>query len=715
MQSIQKFLLVILLLVLFNQGFSQANKIDSLENLYNSEQSDSIKFDLLANVYNLYSSSNDTINANRTIDRLFELVYEEDNELSAKYIYHFGTFLENYQSNYERAIKVYELALEKARTNKTNDIIEIESWLGYTLSKVGESEKGLQHILNALQNAEEEKKFKELCRTYILTAFVYRSLEQFEKAEEYFVKAEKTSRKQNDKEILNTALHEIGNLYTNKGDIAEALKYHKEALTIRESINDPSALVFSYHDIGLDYKLLDSLDRALEYMYKAESLAQKLNEKWILFNIYSNLGSIYSLQNNNLQGLKYYDKAKVLAADLKMKSAYEKLYINLYDFYKSQKKYEKALENYELFIAYRDSITNEAVKKNIDELDKKYETAKKDKKLIENQESIKRQRIILVFVIVGLVLVTVFMIIAIGLFRQKRAAYAILEQKNQQIIAQKEEIQAQADNLEEANIKISHQMEVIEKNHSQITASINYAKRIQEAMLPVNDIYQDNFSEHFIYYQPSDIVSGDFYWAEKVDDKLVFAVADCTGHGVPGAMVSMLGISLLSKVVMQSTSITTAKILNELRTELKTSLKQKGDKYEAKDGMDIALCILDKEKKTLQFSGAYCNAYLCRDNQLIELKADSQPIGVFIKETDFNQIEMEIKDGDILYMFSDGFISQFHHSTREKIKVKRFKELLLEVNTLSFVEQKNRLDAYLNEWKGNQHQIDDVLVLGLKL
>ena len=713
MLRIQKFLIVILLLFLFNQTFSQTRTVDSLENLYNATQVDSIKVELLINILNFYLNK-DTININGTIDRMLELVNSKKNGIPSRYIYAIGTILENYQNNYEGAIKVYELALEKAKSDKSKDYIEIESWLGYTLSKVGESEKGLQLMLDALQNAEKEKNNQELPRIYVLTAFVYKSIEQLDKAEYYFKKAEVTAREIKDNSTLHTALHEIGNIYLFRSDFENSLKYHKSALLIRESINEPTSLVYSYHDIGIDYKGLDSLDKALEFMYKAENLALKLNDKWMLFNVYSNIGGIYSRQKKNLQSLKFYDKAKRLADELKMKTTYENLYLNLYDFYKTQKKYENALENFELYVTYRDSITNEATKKNMDELDKKYETAKKDKKLVENQEYIRSQRIIIISVIVGLILVFIFMVIAIGLFRQKRSAYKILEYKNQEIFAQKEEIQMQADNLEKANIQISHQMEVIEKNHAQITASINYAKRIQEAMLPVTDIYEKNFKDNFVYYQPSDIVSGDFYWAEKINNKLVFAVADCTGHGVPGAMVSMLGMSLLNKVVIQSGSLSTSAILNDLRREIKAALKQKGEKFETKDGMDISLCILDRDKKKLQFSGAYSNAYLCRENQLIELKADSQPIGVFVKETEFTQTEVDIKNGDILYMFSDGFISQFHHTTKEKIKARRFKELLLEINTMSFVDQKNRLDAYLNEWKGHQHQIDDILVLGLK-
>lgn len=704
----------VILSIIALQSFAQNTKLDSLKKLVSTSEEDSTKFETLKKLYDYCYVINDTIELNKTENEILNLAIDPDNDIPYRHIYRFGFVLEN-RNKYDQAIKLYELALQKSEKENGRKSIEIESWLGYTLSKVGESDKGLQHCLNALQNVENYKGEKRnFSKVYLLTAFVYKNSNQYEKALIYFKKTSQLAKKEGDRENLHNSLHEIGNTYL-RSNIDSALLYHKEALAIRESEKDSSALIFSYHDIAIDYTNLDSLDKANEYLYKAESIAKKKNDKWMLINIYQNIGDIYLKQNKFDKSLQLMLKAKTLADELNMKSAYERLYYNLYSLHRTQRKFEKALEYFEQYTYYRDSISSVEIQKNISELDKKYETAKKDKKLIENQEYIKRQRIVIIFVIIGLILVSAFMIIAIGLFRQKKAAYIILEHKNQEILSQKEEIQTQAENLEEANIKISHQMEVIERNHTQITASINYARRIQEAMLPVVDVYKENFTDSFIFYQPCDIVSGDFYWAEKVNDKIVFAVADCTGHGVPGAMVSMLGMSLLNKVVIQSKNFTTDSILNELRVELKTALKQKGNKLEAKDGMDIAICILDRERKKLQFSGAYCNTYLFRENELIELKANSQPIGVFFKEKDFSRIEMDVKEGDILYMFSDGFSSQFHHSTKEKIKVRRFKELLLEINKLSFEEQNNILEKYFNEWKGHQHQVDDVLVLGLKM
>ena len=288
-------------------------------------------------------------------------------------------------------------------------------------------------------------------------------------------------------------------------------------------------------------------------------------------------------------------------------------------------------------------------------------------------------------------------------------------EKNEELNQQKEEIQAQADNLLEANEAISLQKSIIEKKHDQITDSINYASRIQTAVLPSDKFINEILPEHFVLFKPRDIVSGDFYWLHQEDKNIMVAVADCTGHGVPGAFMSMLGISFLNEIVSKLKIAKANLVLNELRNLIKTTLSQTGDDNESKDGMDIALCVIDTETNSLQYAGAYNPLYIIRNKELIEIKASRNPIGIYLKEKPFENNELQLQKKDMLYMFSDGFVDQFGGEKSTKFKSKKFKDLLLSISDKQLIKQKQILNNAFEEWRGNIEQVDDVLVMGIRI
>lgn len=265
------------------------------------------------------------------------------------------------------------------------------------------------------------------------------------------------------------------------------------------------------------------------------------------------------------------------------------------------------------------------------------------------------------------------------------------------------------------NKEIEEQKNELEISHKKIIHSVNYAKRIQSAMLPTSDLFNEYFEEHFIFYRPKDIVSGDFYWAKKLDDILYFAVADCTGHGVPGAFVSVLGISLLNEIVAKNRDYNTAQILDELRTSIKTSLKQKDIKSDSKEGMDIALCTINLKTNEMQFAGAYNPLYIIRRDELIEIKADRQPIAIHRKEKEFTNHIVRLQKEDLVYLFSDGFIDQFGGDSKEKFKTKRFKNLIIENSNKTLLEQYQIIEQTFDNWKTDAKQIDDVAILAVKI
>ncbi len=264
--------------------------------------------------------------------------------------------------------------------------------------------------------------------------------------------------------------------------------------------------------------------------------------------------------------------------------------------------------------------------------------------------------------------------------------------------------------------KVKERTIEIQKQKEEITDSINYASRIQQAVHPLTNYFDKTFSEYFILYKPRDIVSGDFYWIAEDKDKLYFTAADCTGHGVPGAFMSMLGISLLNEIFSnKNDNLTAGKILNLLREKIKFSLHQTGKDSENKDGMDIALCIFHKKKKILEYAGAYNPLFLIRDGELQEYKADRRPIGIYLVEkSSFTNHKIKIKKGDVIYIFSDGYADQFGGPAQTKFKTVNLKKLLLEINDKPMNKQKQILEDRFNKWKGKLNQIDDVIFIGIR-
>lgn len=287
------------------------------------------------------------------------------------------------------------------------------------------------------------------------------------------------------------------------------------------------------------------------------------------------------------------------------------------------------------------------------------------------------------------------------------------------------ELQASEEELTQ-NLEMSHQLnEMLSKQQRDITDSINYASRIQKALLPPAELLGLLNREYFIFYKPHSIVSGDFYWISKYESKIILAVADCTGHGVPGGFMSMLGMAYLSEIVNQSYSLNASEILELLRRRVVDSLHQSNENSESKDGMDIALCIIDLEKMQLQFSGAHNSLYIVRDTtgeggsvvpEIIDIKGDRMPIGFSYRmDSAFTNNEVSLAQNDMLYLFTDGFQDQMSSETREKFKRKRLNVMLQSIYNQPVAEQERIVKNTFEEYRGEYRQVDDVLVFGMRI
>jgi serine phosphatase RsbU (regulator of sigma subunit) len=330
----------------------------------------------------------------------------------------------------------------------------------------------------------------------------------------------------------------------------------------------------------------------------------------------------------------------------------------------------------------------------------------------------------LIFFIAAVVLVwLIIKLYTKKLKRENEKLEQTVKERTSEIRMQKEEIEAQRDEIQVQKDVVEKAKDKIEKQQKSIMDSIHYALRIQEALLPPDELLQEVLGNHFVLFRPRDIVSGDFYWATQKGNQTVIVVADCTGHGVPGAFMSMLGMSFLNEIVNKEGIMEANIILNRLRENVKKSLRQTGKDNEAKDGMDISLCIIDWEKMKLQYAGAYNPLFLLREGQMERIKADRMPIGIYLREKEsFTNNIIDIKKGDYLYLTSDGFIDQFGGPTDDKVKADHFSQVLVENHKKTPEEQKQALIDFLVHWMsfedktGRRYkQIDDILVFGIEI
>lgn len=321
-------------------------------------------------------------------------------------------------------------------------------------------------------------------------------------------------------------------------------------------------------------------------------------------------------------------------------------------------------------------------------------------------ETLEKQKLVLYFVLVALVLVGILAYYIFRAYKIKKEANIILEEKNRLISAQKDEIEKQRDIAAAQRDQIAYQ-----KKH--ITDSIMYAKRIQAALIPSLELFSDRL-EHFVLYKPLAIVSGDFYWVSSKDNMHVIIAADCTGHGVPGAFMSMLGVTLLNEIVNEKNILMPDQILNRMRDEVIKSLKQVADEESVKDGMDAAVCTIDFNTSTLWYAGANNPLYLIRGNELLHYRADKMPVAIHYRMQPFTLNKIDLQKGDAFYIFSDGYADQFGGPEQKKYMSGKLKETLINIHSKPMLEQGEILDKIFEEWRGDNPQVDDVTLIGIR-
>lgn len=537
--------------------------------------------------------------------------------------------------------------------------------------------------------------------------------------------------------LKSEALELIAYSYYYKKDYSNSVSYFEKELKLIEKTADLERLGKIYYNIASMYQLLDKENRAIEYYRKSLEIAKKMEDASIQLSIYESLFDLYYDKGKYKKSLEYF-KMYVNLKDAKiLKEKRKEISVLESTLKKEQTEKIKQLKAKDSLITHKDCVIQVTEKENVE---LKVESAVKDETITQlnyekayKETKIQQQKQLIISIIGGLVLILFLLFVIYNRYKIKKKANAILTEKNVLISQQNEEIKTQAEHLREMNEELIQQKEeiiaqrdeiegqknIIEQKSKKITSSIEYAKTIQTAVLPHQDIIKQYLPQSFVLYLPKDIVSGDFYFIEEKNNLVFIAVADCTGHGVPGAFVSMLTSNLLYQAINEHNITNPSEILKTVSEQIHKIFQKKPDDTAVKDGMDIALCCYNPQKQNIQFSGAFNPLIIIRNQTIIEHKGDVHPIGRKFNErfTGYSLIDINIEKGDTFYMFSDGFADQFGDSTgsREKYSRQQFKKNLIHINSMPMDEQKNfLLQAHLN-WKGSYEQIDDVTVMGFKI
>ncbi|MBI9054802.1 MAG: tetratricopeptide repeat protein [Bacteroidales bacterium] len=681
------FIVVMLIQFYFYNSFSQNLKLDSVFGVIKN-MNDTTQIKILLENYTKCEQGN-IVNGKVFLDKAF--IISQTNESSkwhGKVLLRFGN-LYNITGEYEKAIDYINQSKEIFdQIDNYQGIGSAYNNLGATYEKMGRYDDAMDNLIKALSTYELNADSLSIAKTYLNLGLLYFRNKDYEKSMELYRKSLEIREKLND--IAGIALiynnMAIVNYYT--GNYDDVRNYFEKSYLAYVELGYVRQQLMALSNLAGILDILGQKGKALEKYYEILKLEEELGQKGEQAKTNLLIGDLYSSRKQYRKAQKFYFEGLRIANEIGALAELSEAYSSLSQNYKDQFNYQKALEYNEQFIAINDSIYNKEKSRQIQEIETKYETKKKEQLIInlENEKiiadlRIKKQRIILISFLGVFFSIIIFLLI---LFRQNK----IIRGANKLLAYQKK----------------------------QITDSIEYASRIQTAMLPPGDYISKIIPEHFIVYKPRDIVSGDFYWITHKEGKIVIAVVDCTGHGVPGAFMSMLGFAFLNEIVNKEKELKANIILNQLRDYVKASLHQTGKEDEAKDGMDIALCIIDPDELKMQFSGAYNPLYLIKNNEMISIKADRMPIGIHVFEKDsFTNHEMSIQKGDIIYMFTDGYIDQFGGPKTQKFRIAPFRNLLISNRDKSMKQQKEILEKNFEDWKGNHDQIDDVLVMGIKI
>lgn len=615
--------------------------------------------------------------------------------------------------------------------------------LGVYYYLISNGPKALEYLMKALKIEEELGNENGIARTLNNIGLVYYDQGEYPRALDYYLKTLKIDEKLGDKSGMAATMGNIGNIYEKHLDYQRSLDYHSRALAISLELGDKNNCASEYSNIGTVYhgqlnyeKALEyyskaaeiaeeigntstmgrslgnigivyfetgNFSKALEYGFKSLEIAKELNDQSFISTELKAIGDVYSEKSLYPEAEKYYKEALSICNEIDAKETAVKINKDLSWVNQQMGRFEPALKYYTVAMDLKDTVFNEIKAKEITRKEMNYEFDKKEaaskaeqeKKDILTAAELKRRMQQRNYFIIGFLILCIFLIFVIKGYREKQKANIVISKQKQEVEKQKQ---------------------IIEEKNKGILDSITYARRIQQAKLPNKDEIYSALPESFILFKPKDIVSGDFYYFQKRYNSVIIAAADCTGHGVPGALMSMVGSEQLNEAVLGSDD--TSAILKQLNKGMKKSLRQSDNEESTRDGMDIAICAMSHENNTIRYAGANRPFWLIKKGQELveEFDATRKAIGGLTdNEQHFETTEMKLQKGDTFYICTDGFADQFGGQSGKKLMTKRFKEILLSIQSLSMKEQEKYLENFIEDWKNGNEQIDDILIIGVRV
>jgi tetratricopeptide (TPR) repeat protein len=570
--------------------------------------------------------------------------------------------------------------------------------------------KALEKYFASLKIQQETNHIEGIANALSNIGLVFKKQKDYDKALKYSFKSLEVEKKHHRVQGEAISLSNIGDIYFKIGKRDSAIYYFNQSLEIYKNINDEVGLADIYSSIGLFYESIRDYQEALSYHTKALSIYDRLQQPdGQAIELY-NLANCLANTNQIKEAISYLNKSIEISINSNL---LENIVVGeelLASIYERKNLYKESLSHYKKFMLYRDSIFT------IDKLDEisrnevKFEFEKKaaedslknihdqqikDSQIEAHELQIEKDKIKRNYLYIGIIILIVFLVIIYNRFSTSQKQKAIIEVQK---------------------IEVEKQKALVDEKQKEIQDSINYAKRIQNSFITSEEEFEKNTTDYFVYFKPKDIVSGDFYWGNTVDESFYLCVADSTGHGIPGAFMSLLNISLLNEALLSKNLRYTNEILNFVRKILILGLKTDKDGQGGNDGMDCSLISINKKTNVLEFTGANNPIWILRNDEIIELTPNKMPVGRSpLQDKLFSRQAFELLKNDKVYLFTDGLADQFGGPKGKKFKYRQFKELLISISVLPMQVQKEKLQEAFVEWKGDLEQVDDVCIMGIRI
>jgi serine phosphatase RsbU (regulator of sigma subunit)/tetratricopeptide (TPR) repeat protein len=649
----------------------------------------------------------------------------------------------NSTSKYKKAIESFLVALSYAQElNDSTKIAQIYTSLGRTYNSIGSYEPALKYLEESRLLKLRLKDTLGSAAAYLQMGVIYNERGDFENSQRVLFLALRIYEKKNDLSGKSKVYNNLGSVYINQEQHLEGLRYYQQALAMKkeigankrdlagaysnvgvaffglknldsalfyystalrmkEDIGEDKGIAIALNNIGLVYREKKNFPEAQRYLLRALGIRREIDDRRGIASTLTSLASVYSRQAKYAEAIPMLEEAIQISAEIKSVSQQIEISREMADAYAGAGNYEKAYKAFREYKRIEDSIFTREREDRINNIKGKYEKEVQDRKIKELEQSKREDDLRALaekeknrnqYYLLGAG--ALLMLIGIG--------FLLLRNRENQ----------------RSRLRLQKAYDEIETKNNDITASIRYAKRIQASVLPEAGEMERLFPDSFVLYKPKDIVSGDFYWVAKSSEEnnfSIIAVADCTGHGVPGAFMSLIGANYLEQTATDPMINDCTMALDFLDRSIQQYLKQH-ETGESKDGMDIALCAFNKNTNQLMFAGAFRPLILIQQGVLTEIPGSRFSIGgAYTAQKHFESHIIQLRPGDVFYIFTDGYADQFGGPDGKKFKSRRLKELLLEIHRLPMQTQKEKLEAAYENWRGNLEQIDDVCVAGVRI